>query len=45
MRHSADADWEIELAPEFVCLSLNVCSTRGLRFDANLAALEQENNQ
>ena len=35
---------EIDVAPEFVCLSFNACGARGLRFD-DLAALELQDNQ
>src|SRR3979490_142784 len=46
MRHIPDADWgEIDVAPEFVCLSFIAWGARRLQFDHDLAALERENNQ
>ena len=46
MRHSPDADWaEIDVAPEFVCLSFIAWGARRPQFDHGLAALELENNQ
>jgi len=36
---------EIDVAPEFVCLSFNACGARGLHFNDHIAALELENNQ
>lgn len=36
---------EIDVAPEFVCLSLNAWGTRGARSSAAAAALAQEENQ
>ena len=46
MRHIPDADWaEIDVAPEFVCLSFIAWGARRLQFDHDLAALELENNQ
>ncbi len=41
-----DADWaEIDVAPEFVCLSFIAWGARRPQFDHDLAALELENNQ
>ena len=41
--HASDLDCtEIDVAPEFVCLSFNAC---GQELDDNLAALELENNE
>jgi hypothetical protein len=46
MPHIPDADCaEIDVAPEFVCLSLNTCGARALQFSEHIAALELENNQ
>ena len=36
---------EIDVAPEFVCLSFNACGARVLQLKDHLAALELENNQ
>jgi len=44
--HISDLDCaEIDVAPEFVCLSFNACSARGLQLNDHIAALELENNQ
>jgi hypothetical protein len=46
MPHIPDADCaEIDVAPEFVCLSFNACGARGLQFKDRIAGLELENNQ
>jgi len=46
MTHISDADFaEIDVAPEFVCLSFNAWGARGLQVDERVAALELENNQ
>ena len=46
MRHIPDADWaEIDVAPEFVCLSFIAWGACRPQFDHDLAALELENNQ
>jgi hypothetical protein len=36
---------EIDVAPEFVCLSFNACHARGPQLDEHIAALELENNR
>jgi hypothetical protein len=36
---------EIDVAPEFVCLSFNACGARALQSSEHIAALELENNQ
>ncbi len=36
---------EIDVAPEFVCLSFNAWGARGLQVEHDRAALELENNQ
>ena len=46
MRHIPDADRaEIDVAPEFVCLSFNAFGARRPQSNRDLAALELENNQ
>ena len=46
MPHIPDPDFaEIDVAPEFVCLSFIAWGVRRLQFDHDLAALELENNQ
>jgi hypothetical protein len=46
MLHISDVDCaEIDVAPEFVCLSFNACGGRGLQFNDHIAALELEDNQ
>jgi hypothetical protein len=42
----SELDWaEIDVAPEFVCLSLNACGARGLQLKEHISQLELENNQ
>ena len=36
---------EIDVAPEFLCLSFNACGARGRRLKQALAALALEDNQ
>jgi hypothetical protein len=44
--HISDLDCaEIDVAPEFVCLSFNACGARGSQLNDHIAALELENNQ
>lgn len=44
--HISDLDCaEIDVAPEFVCLSFNACGVRGPQLKDHIAALELENNQ
>jgi hypothetical protein len=46
MLRSSDADSaEIDVAPEFVCLSFNAFGARRPQSNRDLAALELENNQ
>ena len=44
--HIPDLDCaDIDVAPEFVCLSFNACHAHGPQLDDHIAALELENNQ
>jgi hypothetical protein len=44
--HISDLDCaEIDVAPEFVCLSFNARCARGPQWSDRIAALELENNQ
>jgi hypothetical protein len=46
MPYVSDIDYaEIDVAPEFVCLSFNVWGARRRRFSHDITALELENNQ
>jgi hypothetical protein len=46
MPYIPDPDFaEIDVAPEFLCLSFIAWGARRLKFDHDLAALELENNQ
>ena len=36
---------EIDVAPEFLCLSFNACGTRAKRLRETMTALALENNQ
>ena len=46
MPYVSDVDYaEIDVAPEFVCLSFNVWGARGPQFNRDITALELENNQ
>jgi hypothetical protein len=46
MPHISDMDYaEIDVAPEFVCLSFNVWGARGPQSSRDMTALELENNQ